>query len=151
KTMKSILELVPQGQQGALAGFLGGASPASAGAVADLSKLDAGVVAQAIKARVIGQTQAVDESVSLIFRRARLRRPNKPVATLLYVGATGAGKTELAKALADEMFGGRIVRMDCAELSQAQSTQRLIGSPPGYVGSDQGGWLCREIGKTRTG
>ncbi|EQD69703.1 ATP-dependent chaperone protein ClpB [mine drainage metagenome] len=151
KTMKSILELVPQGQQGALAGFLGGAAPVSSGAVADLSKLDQAAVSQAIKQRVIGQAQAVDESVSLIFRRSRLRRPNKPVATLLFVGATGSGKTELAKALADEMFGGRIVRVDCAELSQAQSTQRLIGSPPGYVGSDQGGWLCREIGKTRTG
>ena len=151
RVMKKVMELVPQGQQDALAGFLAGTPAASAGGTADLSGLDPVTVAQAIKARLIGQDAAVDQSVSLIFRRARLRRPAKPVATLLYVGATGAGKTELAKALAESLFAGRMIRVDCAELSQSQSTQRLIGSPPGYVGSDQGGWLCREIGKVRTG
>lgn len=151
KTMKSILELVPTTQQGALAEFLAGAPDAATGGTADLTHLDPAVVAQAIKARVIGQDATVDRSVSLIFRRSKLRRPHKPVATLLYVGATGAGKTELAKAIADAMFGGRLIRVDCAELSQAQSTQRLIGAPPGYIGSDAGGWLCREIGRTRTG
>ena len=149
--MKPILELVPQGQQDTLAGFLAGTPSAASGGTADLSALDPAAVAREIRARVIGQDAAADQSVSLIFRRARLRRPNKPVCTVLYVGATGSGKTELAKALAESMFGGRLIRVDCAELSQAQSTQRLIGSPPGYVGSDQGGWLCREIGKVRTG
>ena len=149
--MKPIMSLVPQGQQDALAGFLAGAPAASSGGTADLSGLDSAAVSSEIKSRVIGQDAIVDQSVSLIFRRARLRRPAKPVCTLLYVGATGAGKTELAKAIAESMFGGRLIRLDCAELSQAQSTQRLIGSPPGYVGSDQGGWLCREIGKVRTG
>ena len=149
--MKPIMTLVPAGQQDALSGFLSGSPAASTGGTADLSGLDQSAVAQAIKARVIGQDAAVDQSVSLIFRRARLRRPAKPVATLLYVGATGAGKTELAKALAESLFAGRMIRVDCAELSLSQSTQRLIGSPPGYVGSDQGGWLCREIGKVRTG
>ena len=151
KKMKKVMDLVPQGQHDALAGFLAGAPAASTGGIADLSGLDAAAVTQDVKARVIGQNAAVEQSVSLIFRRARLRRPNKPVATLLYVGATGSGKTELAKALADALFAGRMIRVDCAELSQAQSTQRLIGSPPGYVGSEQGGWLCREIGKVRTG
>ena len=149
--MKPIMTLVPAGQQDALSGFLAGSPAASSGGTADLSGLDPAAVAAEIKARVIGQDAAVDQSVSLIFRRARLRRPAKPVCTLLYVGATGAGKTELAKAIAESMFAGRLIRIDCAELSQSHSTQRLIGSPPGYLGSTEGGWLCREIGKTRTG
>ena len=151
KIMKPIMSLVPQGQQDALSGFLAGSPAASTGGTADLSGLDPAAVGAEIKSRVIGQDPAVDQSVSLIFRRARLRRPGKPVCTLLYVGATGAGKTELAKAIAESMFGGRLIRIDCAEFSQPHSNQRLIGSPPGYLGSDQGGWLCREIGKTRTG
>ena len=149
--MKPIMQLVPAGQQDALSGFLSGSPAASSGGTADLSGLDQSAVAAEIKSRVIGQDAAVDQSVSLIFRRARLRRPAKPVCTLLYVGATGAGKTELAKAIADEMFGGRLIRVDCAEYTVPHSTQRLIGSPPGYLGSERGGWLCREIGKTRTG
>ena len=149
--MKPIMQLVPAGQQDALSGFLAGSPAAASGGTADLSGLDQSVIAQEIKGRVIGQDAVVDQSVSLIFRRARLRRPGKPVCTLLYVGATGAGKTELAKAIADGVFAGRLIRIDCAELSQSHSTQRLIGSPPGYLGSDQGGWLCREIGKIRTG
>ena len=149
--MKPIMQLVPAGQQDALSGFLSGSPAASHGGTADLSGLDPAAVAQEIKGRVIGQDAAVDSSVSLIFRRARLRRPAKPVCTLLYVGATGAGKTELAKAIAESMFGGRLIRIDCAEYTVPHSTQRLIGSPPGYLGSEKGGWLCREIGKIRTG
>ena len=149
--MKPIMQLVPAGQQDALSGFLSGSPAASTGGTADLSGLDPVTVTQEIKSRVIGQDAAVDQSVSLIFRRARLRRPAKPVCTLLYVGATGAGKTELAKAIAESMFAGRLIRIDCAEFSQPHSNQRLIGSPPGYLGSDQGGWLCREIGRVRTG
>ena len=151
KIMKPIMQLVPAGQQDALSGFLAGSPAASSGGTADLSGLDPATIAQAIKARVIGQDAAVDQSVSLIFRRARLRRPAKPVCTLLYVGATGAGKTELAKAIAETVFAGRLIRIDCAEFTVPHSTQRLIGSPPGYLGSEKGGWLCREIGKIRTG
>ncbi|WP_297920251.1 AAA family ATPase [Metallibacterium sp.] len=149
--MKPIMQLVPAGQQDALSGFLSGSPAAASGGTADLSGLDPATIAQAIKGRVIGQDAAVDQSVSLIFRRARLRRPAKPVCTLLYVGATGAGKTELAKAIAETMFGGRLIRVDCAEYTVPHSTQRLIGSPPGYLGSTEGGWLCREIGRVRTG
>ena len=149
--MKPIMQLVPAGQQDALSGFLSGSPAAASGGTVDLSGLDQSVVTQEIKSRVIGQDAAVDSSVSLIFRRARLRRPAKPVCTLLYVGATGAGKTELAKAIAESMFAGRLIRIDCAEFTVPHSTQRLIGSPPGYLGSEQGGWLCREIGKIRTG
>jgi hypothetical protein len=149
--MKSIMQMVPAGQKDTLVGFLAGTPAAASGGTADLSALDAASVTRDVKSRVIGQDAIVDQSVSLIFRRSRLRRPNKPVCTLLYVGATGAGKTELAKALADEIFAGRLIRIDCAELSQSHSTQRLIGAPPGYIGSAEGGWLCREIGKVRTG
>ncbi len=151
RIMKSIMQLIPAGQKDALSAFLSGAPAASIGGTADLSGLDPARVITDIKSRVVGQDAAVEQSVSLIFRRARLRRPGKPVCTLLYVGATGAGKTELAKAIAETMFGGRMIRLDCAEMSQPHSNQRLIGSPPGYLGSDQGGWLCREIGKVRTG
>lgn len=151
--MRSILTLVPAGQRGELDSFLSGSDPAAAagGAAADLSGLDPAQATEAIRQRVIGQDAAVEAATSLIFRRARLRRPNKPVATLLLVGATGAGKTELSKALADVMFKQNLIRVDCAELSQSQSTQRLIGAPPGYIGSDAGGWLCREIGRFKTG
>lgn len=151
KIMKSIMELVPAGQQGRLAEFVGGTPAGAGGQAADLSALDPAAVADSIRARIIGQDDAVRDSVSLIFRRARLRRPNKPIATLLLVGATGAGKTELAKALAVELFRGRLIRVDCNEMSQPQSTQRLIGAPPGYVGSDAGGWLCRELARTGSG
>lgn len=151
--MRSILELVPGGQHDQLNSFLSGNDPiaAAGSAVADLSDLDPVQVTEAIRHRVIGQDAAVEAATSLIFRRARLRRPNKPIATLLFVGATGAGKTELSKAIADVMFRRNLIRVDCAELSQPQSTQRLIGAPPGYIGSDAGGWLCREIGRCRTG
>jgi len=151
--MRSILELVPTGQRDQLDSFLSGSDPvvAAGGAVADFTGLDPAQVTEAIRHRVIGQDAAVEAATSLIFRRARLRRPNKPIATLLFVGATGAGKTELSKAIADTMFRRNLIRVDCAELSQPQSTQRLIGAPPGYIGSDAGGWLCREIGRCRTG
>lgn len=149
--MKPIMQLVPQGQKSSLEAFLSGAPAASTGGTVDLSSLDPAAVTAQIKSTVIGQEAAVDQSVSLIFRRARMRRPAKPVATLLFVGATGAGKTELAKAIAESMFSGRLIRVDCAEFNVPHSTQRLIGSPPGYLGSEQGGWLCREIGKVRSG
>lgn len=150
--MRSILELIPAGQRDQLDSFLSGTDQSSAtGTVPDLSGLDPVQVTGAIRLRVIGQDAAVEAATSLIFRRARLRRPNKPIATLLFVGATGAGKTELSKAIADVMFRRNLIRVDCAELSQPQSTQRLVGAPPGYIGSDAGGWLCREIGRCRTG
>lgn len=149
--MKSIMTLVPAGQRDALSAFLSGAPAASSGGTADLSGLDPVAVGAEIKSRIIGQDAIVDQSVQLIFRRARMRRPAKPVVTLLFVGATGAGKTELAKAIADVMFAGRLIRVDCAELTESHSSQRLIGSPPGYRDSEQGGWLCRQIGQMRTG
>lgn len=124
---------------------------AGSGQAADFRNLNPATVTAGLKARVIGQDTTVDAVVSTAFRRARLARPNKPVATFLFVGATGAGKTELAKALSVELFAGRLVRVDCNELTNESSVQRLIGSPPGYADSDKGGWLCRELARVGTG
>lgn len=149
KLMKDIFDLVPPEQRPALEAFAAGRAPQ--GQHADLSALDPATVIATIKAGVIGQDAAVTGSVQTAFRRARLARPNKPVATLLFVGATGAGKTELAKALATELFNGRLVRVDCNELSGDGSAQRLTGAPPGYIGSDKGSAFCRDIGRLGTG
>ena len=152
KIMKSIFDLVPAEQQSGLRDFLQGRDPAAAGGqFADFSQLDSRAVTESIKGRVIGQDSIVDEVVTTAFRRARLRRPNKPLAVFLLVGATGAGKTELAKALADQLFEGRLIRVDCNELSQPHQVARLIGAPPGYVGSERGGQLCRDIGRVGSG
>ncbi|WP_298294039.1 AAA family ATPase [Thiomonas sp.] len=149
KIMPNIFDLASDPQ--ALEAFVSQspAAPAEGGTL-DLSHLAPDAAIAAIQARVIGQDAIVQDVVRLVYRRAALRR-SKPVAVLLFVGATGAGKTELAKALADVLAGGRLIRVDCNEMTEAQSTQRLTGAPPGYVGSDQGGWLCREIGSKQTG
>jgi hypothetical protein len=151
--MKSIFDLVPADQQEDLQEFVqGGGEPgAPRGKFADFSALDVDGVSAAVRERVIGQDAIVADVVRTAFRRARLRRPNKPVATFLFVGATGSGKTELAKAMATELFEGRLIRVDCNELSASHNVARLIGAPPGYVGSDQGGQLCRDIGRIGTG
>ena len=152
KLMKSIFDLVPTEQQSGLRDFLQGRDPVTAGGqFADFSQLDSRTVTESIKSRVIGQDAIVDDVVTTAFRRARLRRPNKPLAVFLFVGATGAGKTELSKALSESLFDGRLIRVDCNELSQPHQVARLIGAPPGYVGSEQGGQLCREIGRVGTG
>jgi DNA polymerase III delta prime subunit len=153
KIMKSIFDLVPADQQESLQDFVqaGDKSGAPRGQFADFSALDPGGVVDSIRGRVIGQDSIVEDVVRTAFRRARLRRSNKPVSVFLFVGATGAGKTELAKALATELFDGRLVRVDCNELSAPHNVARLVGAPPGYVGSDQGGQLCRDIGRIGTG
>jgi len=154
KLMKNIFDLVPADQQAELAARLDDLDAATAGSdgqAADLSALDPEAVTRAIEARVIGQDPIVHAVVTTTFRRARLARQGKPVGVLLFVGATGAGKTELAKALACELFHGRMIRIDCNELSESHNVQRLIGAPPGYVGADQGGQLCRDLARTGTG
>ncbi|MDJ0727556.1 MAG: ATP-dependent Clp protease ATP-binding subunit [Prochloraceae cyanobacterium] len=98
--------------------------------------------------RIIGQSEAV-KAVSRALRRARvsLKDPNRPIASLIFSGPTGVGKTELAKALASYMFGSEdaIVRVDMSELMEPQSVSKLIGSPPGYIGYDEGGQLTEAI------
>jgi ATP-dependent Clp protease ATP-binding subunit ClpC len=98
--------------------------------------------------RVIGQEQAV-KAVSDAVRvsRAGLGQANRPIATLLFLGPTGVGKTELAKALAQTVFGDEqaIIRIDMSEYMERHSVARLIGAPPGYVGYDEGGQLTERV------
>ncbi|MGD1854934.1 MAG: ATP-dependent Clp protease ATP-binding subunit [Leptolyngbyaceae cyanobacterium] len=98
--------------------------------------------------RVVGQNEAV-EAVSKAVRRSRvgMRNPNRPIASLIFSGPTGVGKTELAKALAAAVFGSEdaMIRIDMSEFMEPQSTSKLIGSPPGYVGYDEGGQLTEAV------
>ncbi|MFL0553182.1 ATP-dependent Clp protease ATP-binding subunit [Enterococcus hirae] len=98
--------------------------------------------------RVVGQDEAVT-AVSRAIRRARsgLKDPNRPIGSFMFLGPTGVGKTELAKALSEVMFGDEnsLIRVDMSEFMEKYSTSRLIGSPPGYVGYDEGGQLTEKI------
>lgn len=98
--------------------------------------------------RVIGQDQAVT-AIARAIRRARsgLKDPNRPIGSFMFLGPTGVGKTELAKALAEAVFGSEdsLIRVDMSEFMEKYSTSRLIGSPPGYVGYDEGGQLTEKI------
>ena len=101
-----------------------------------------------LRARVIGQNDAV-EAVSKAIRRGRmgLKDPRRPVGSFIFMGPTGIGKTELAKALAEVMFGdaSAMIRLDMSEYMEKHSVSKLIGSPPGYVGFDEGGQLTERI------
>lgn len=98
--------------------------------------------------RVIGQDEAVD-AVAKAIRRARsgLKNPNRPIGSFMFLGPTGVGKTELAKALAEAMFGSEdnMIRIDMSEYMEKYSTSRLIGAAPGYVGYDEGGQLTEKV------
>ncbi|QJS97062.1 ATP-dependent Clp protease ATP-binding subunit [Dolosigranulum pigrum] len=98
--------------------------------------------------RVIGQDEAV-KAVAKAIRRARsgLKDPNRPIGSFLFLGPTGVGKTELAKTLAEAMFSSEdhLIRVDMSEFMEKHNTSRLIGSPPGYVGHDEGGQLTEKI------
>lgn len=101
-----------------------------------------------LHSRVIGQEEAVG-AVSRAIRRARagLKDPNRPVGSFIFLGPTGVGKTELSKALAEAMFGDEeaIVRLDMSEYMEQHTVSKLIGSPPGYVGYDEGGQLTEKV------
>lgn len=103
---------------------------------------------QALHERVIGQNEAVT-AVSRAIRRARvgMKDPNRPIASVIFSGPTGVGKTELAKALATYMFGSEdaMIRIDMSEYMESHTTAKLIGSPPGYVGFDEGGQLTEAV------
>ena len=98
--------------------------------------------------RVVGQDEAVS-AVSKAIRRGRvgLTDPNRPTGSFLFLGPTGVGKTELAKALAEAMFGNEsaMIRVDMSEFMESHSVAKLIGSPPGYVGYDEGGQLTEKV------
>ena len=98
--------------------------------------------------RVIGQNEAV-EAVSKAIRRGRvgLKDPKRPIGSFLFLGPTGVGKTELSKALAESLFGDEtaMIRIDMSEYMEPHSVSKLIGSPPGYVGFEEGGQLTEKI------
>ena len=98
--------------------------------------------------RVIGQDEAVEKVCEAILRsRAGIQNPNRPIGSFLFLGPTGVGKTELAKALAQSLFDDEknMVRIDMSEYMEKHSVSRLIGAPPGYVGYDEGGQLTEAV------
>jgi ATP-dependent Clp protease ATP-binding subunit ClpC len=101
-----------------------------------------------LRKRVIGQDEAIS-AVSRAIRRSRagLKDPKRPIGSFLFLGPTGVGKTELAKALAAELFGGEenLIRLDMSEYMEPHTVSRLFGSPPGYVGHDEGGQLTEQV------
>lgn len=101
-----------------------------------------------LHSRVIGQEEAVT-AVSRAIRRARagLKDPKRPIGSFIFLGPTGVGKTELARALAEAMFGDEdsMIRIDMSEYMERHTTSRLVGSPPGYVGYDEGGQLTEKV------
>ena len=103
---------------------------------------------QLLHQRVVGQDEAVNLiSKSVLRARAGLKDPQKPIGTFIFLGPTGVGKTELAKALAEQLFDTEdaIVRLDMSEYMEQHSVAKLIGSPPGYVGYEEGGQLTEAI------
>jgi ATP-dependent Clp protease ATP-binding subunit ClpB len=98
--------------------------------------------------RVIGQDEAVQKVCDAILRsRAGIRDPRRPIGSFLFLGPTGVGKTELAKALAEALFDDEhsMIRIDMSEYMEKYSVSRLIGAPPGYVGYDEGGQLTEAV------
>ena len=98
--------------------------------------------------RVVGQDEAVDRTVDAILRsKAGIKDPSRPIGSFLFLGPTGVGKTELAKALAQNLFDdeNNMVRIDMSEYMEKFSVSRLIGAPPGYVGYDEGGQLTEAV------
>lgn len=103
---------------------------------------------EAITTRVIAQDPAIDTVVRAIMRsRLGLKDPNRPIGSFMFLGPTGVGKTHLAKALANFMFGSSdaLIRFDMSEYMEKYSVSRLVGAPPGYVGYDEGGQLTERV------
>jgi len=103
---------------------------------------------QSLRKRVVGQDVAVDAVARVVQRaKAGIAQPGRPLGSFLFVGPTGVGKTELAKALATELFDDErhMVRLDMSEYMEQHSVARMIGSPPGYVGHDEGGQLTEAV------
>lgn len=102
----------------------------------------------ALHKRVIGQEEAVSALARAVKRgRVGLKDPNRPIGSFLFLGPTGVGKTELSKALAEVLFGREqaMIRVDMSEYMEKHSVSKLIGSPPGYVGHEEGGQLSEKV------
>ncbi|MBA4365886.1 MAG: ATP-dependent Clp protease ATP-binding subunit [Caldisericia bacterium] len=102
----------------------------------------------ALRTRVVGQDQAVALMAEALRRsRAGLKHPTKPIGSFLFLGPTGVGKTELARALAEELFGSEssLIRLDMSEYMEKFAVSRLVGAPPGYVGYEEGGQLTEAV------
>ena len=98
--------------------------------------------------RVVGQEEAVSAVARSIKRgRVGLKDPKRPIGSFLFLGPTGVGKTELSKALAEALFGTEdsLIRVDMSEYMEKHSVSKMIGSPPGYVGHDEGGQLSEQV------
>ncbi len=118
-----------------------------------LPPLDEGVfissIEEVLSSKVIGQKNATDTVASSIKRgRAGLKNPRRPIGSFLFLGPTGVGKTELAKVVAETVFGmDALIRLDMSEYMEKHSVSRLVGSPPGYIGYEEGGILTRTVRK----
>src|SRR5262249_54994057 len=103
---------------------------------------------QRLHSRVVGQEQAI-EAISNAVRRARagLLDPNRPIGSFIFLGPTGVGQTELARALAEVLFDDEhyMIRLDMGEYMEKHAVSRLVGAPPGYVGYDEGGQLTEAV------
>ena len=103
---------------------------------------------ETLKSRVVGQEEAVADLARAVRRgRLGLREPGRPIGSFLLLGPTGAGKTELCRALAEAVYGREdaMIRVDMSEFSQGHAASRLVGAPPGYVGHDDGGQLTEQV------
>jgi len=122
---------------------------------AETRALDPTQLAASLRARVTGQDEAVNAIAAAVTRaHAGLRDPDRPVGVFMFLGQTGVGKTELAKALAEELAQGdrkALVRIDCSEYSLPHEYAKLIGAPPGYVGHEQGGYLTSVMSEANAG
>ena len=103
---------------------------------------------EALHKRIVGQDEAIN-TISKAIRRARagLKDPRHPIGNFIFLGPTGVGKTELARALAEFMFGSEdtLIRIDMSEFMEKFAVSRLVGAPPGYVGYDEGGQLTEAV------
>lgn len=101
-----------------------------------------------LEKRVVGQDEALELVTDAILRsKAQIQDENRPIGSFMFLGPTGVGKTEVAKALAEQLFDDErhIVRIDMSEYMEKHSVARLIGAPPGYVGYDEGGQLTEQF------
>ncbi len=111
------------------------------------TKIDEAALLAHLRSRVKGQDPILEDVAKIIRLQAAKKQKDKPIANLLFLGPTGTGKTELAKAIAEYLFKDEnaMLRFDCSELSGPEAKTRLVGTPTGYIGSEQGGQLTRPV------